>query len=89
MLAVLIPLALLAGSGDVNGDGKINVADIVEIINYLNGHPSENFNAYEADTNNNGHVDEGDVRVLSYIITETPYLTAEKREDPKFRSTLI
>ena len=26
----LLPMALLAGSGDVNDDGKINVADIVE-----------------------------------------------------------
>ena len=30
--------------GDANGDGKINVADVVEVVNYLNGNPSERFN---------------------------------------------
>ena len=54
----------MAGSGDVNGDGKINVADIMEIINYLNGNPSENFNTTEADVNNDGTVDENDIREL-------------------------
>jgi hypothetical protein len=64
-LAVLLPLALLAGSGDVNGDGKVNVADIVEIINYLNGHPSEKFNLAEADVNNDGMVDKADAKLIA------------------------
>ena len=37
-MACLLPVALLAGSGDVNGDGKIDVADIVALINYLDNH---------------------------------------------------
>lgn len=63
-LASLLPISLLAGSGDVNGDGKVNVADIVEIINYLKGNPSEDFNLDEADLNNDGIVDENDIREL-------------------------
>ena len=51
-----LPLGLLAGSGDVNGDGKINVADVVEIVNYLQGHPSDQFNLDEADVNYDAHI---------------------------------
>ena len=64
----LLPIALLAGSGDVNGDGKVNVADIVEIINYLNGHPSETFNFAEADANNDGYMTIEDVDALKNVI---------------------
>lgn len=70
MLAVLLPLALLAGSGDVNGDGKVNVADIVEIINYLNGHPSDKFIYAEADANNDGTVNETDAKLIASKIMD-------------------
>lgn len=30
--------------GDANGDGKVDVADIVEIVNFINDISSENFN---------------------------------------------
>ena len=64
----LAPIALLAGSGDANGDGKVNVADIVEIISYLNGNPSGSFNATEADISGNGKVDANDVNILKEVI---------------------
>ena len=64
-LVVLLPLGLLAGSGDVNGDGRINVADIVELVNYLKGNSSEKFNIDEADVNNDGTIDNDDVEALS------------------------
>lgn len=64
-LAVLLPLGLLAGSGDVNGDGKVNVVDIIELINYLKGNPSEKFNILQADVNLSGSVDEYDVESLT------------------------
>ena len=68
LLLCLVPVALLAGSGDVNGDGKVNVADIVEIVNYLNGNPSDTFNATEADISGNGRVDATDIKILREVI---------------------
>lgn len=67
-LAVLLPLGLLAGSGDVNGDGKINIADIVELVNHLRGNTSEKFIFDEADANNDGNVDENDVHAIAELI---------------------
>lgn len=77
----LLPLALLAGSGDVNGDGKINVADIVELVRYLNGNPSGKFIYAEADVNNDGMVNETDAETLGDKIVglyqEKPYMRAD------------
>ena len=68
LVACLMPICLIAGSGDVNGDGNFNAADIVELLNHLNGKPTKNFNVSEADVNNDGVVDENDVAALSYTI---------------------
>ena len=68
ILICLIPISLLAGSGDVNGDKKVNVADIVEIVNYLRGTPSDNFNATEADVSGNGKVDDTDIKIINEVI---------------------
>lgn len=67
-LLCLFPIALLAGSGDANGDGKVNVADIVEIVNYLHGTTTEKFNIIEADISGNGKVDDTDVKILQEVI---------------------
>lgn len=66
---MLLPICLIAGSGDVNGDGKVNVTDIVELLNYLNGKPTKNYNASEADANNDGVVDKNDVKAIANIIS--------------------
>ena len=68
LVACLMPICLLAGSGDVNGDGKVNVADIVELLNHLNGNPTKNFNASEADANNDGVIDKNDVVAIADIV---------------------
>lgn len=68
LMLCLAPIALLAGSGDANGDGKVDVADIVEIINYINGNQSDRFNATEADISGNGKVDANDVKILKEVI---------------------
>lgn len=43
--------------GDINGDGLINVADVVEITNYIKGSPTAKFNFDRADSNSDGKVD--------------------------------
>lgn len=68
LLLCVISLGLYAGSGDVNGDGKINAADIVELVNYLNSNPSGSFIETAADVNEDGNVDSKDVDVLSNVI---------------------
>ena len=50
-----------AGSGDLNGDGRLDVDDIMAIIDLLiNGLPAP----IEADCNNDGHVDIDDVAAI-------------------------
>ncbi len=66
LLAIcLLPLGLLAGAGDVNGDGKVDVADLVELINYRRGQASEHFNLEAADANHDGTVDDKDIEALA------------------------
>ena len=68
LLACALPFALLAGSGDANNDEKVNAADIVEIVNYLNGTPSDKFNFDKADISGNGKVNEIDIKILEEVI---------------------
>lgn len=50
---------------DVNNDSYLNALDILEIINYIAGHPSEAFVFDAADANNDGKVDIADLIMLS------------------------
>ncbi len=79
-MACLLPVALLAGSGDVNGDGKIDVADIVELLNYLDQHASEKFVADEADVNSDGSITYDDVDIMRKAIMIEPFLIAGPKE---------
>ena len=67
-LACALPIALLAGSGDANSDEKVDVADIVEIVNYLKGTPSDNFDFDKADISGNRKVNEIDIKILEEVI---------------------
>ena len=69
-MAVLLPIGIMAGSGDVNDDGKVDILDIVELVNYLNNNPSENFKEDEADVNKDSQIDEKDVELLAKKILE-------------------
>ena len=60
-LACFLPVALLAGSGDVNGDGKIDEKDIKLIAEYIMGKSPANFNKDEADVNEDGIVNAIDI----------------------------
>ena len=54
--------------GDANGDGTIDVTDIVGIANKILGRPSESFDAVAADVDGDGSVDVTDIVVLANII---------------------
>ena len=54
--------------GDANGDGVVNVADIVEAVNAKAGHPSVSFNMYNADLDGSGTITEADIKAIMNII---------------------
>jgi hypothetical protein len=54
--------------GDANGDGNVNVSDIVEMVNYILGNPSDKFNKVAADVNNDGQVNVTDIVSVVNII---------------------
>lgn len=54
--------------GDANGDGVVDVADVVAIVNKILEKPSENFNEEAADINGDGVIDVSDVVSVVNII---------------------
>ena len=54
--------------GDANGDSEVNVADIVEIVNFILGKPSAKFLETAADLNGDGEVNVSDIVKLVSII---------------------
>lgn len=57
--------------GDANGDGEVNVSDIVEIVNYIMGKPSANFVQAAADLNGDGEINVTDIVKVVSIIMDT------------------
>jgi hypothetical protein len=55
-------------SGDVNGDGLVNVTDIVATVNYIMEKPSDGFNKEAADLNGDGEVNVTDIVKMVTII---------------------
>ena len=52
--------------GDVNGDGYVNLEDLVILARYLEGERNfERFDMKAADLNGNGVIDSGDLRILT------------------------
>ena len=54
--------------GDANGDGVVDVADVVAIVNYILNKPGESFNEKAADVNDDGVIDVADVVAVVNII---------------------
>ena len=54
--------------GDANGDGAVNAADIVEVVNYIMGSPSAIFDNKAADVNGDGAVNAADIVEIVNII---------------------
>lgn len=57
-----------AQRGDANGDGTVNAADIVEVVNYIMGNESDGFIMLTADANNDGKVNAADIVVIVNMI---------------------
>lgn len=57
--------------GDANGDGLVNAADIVEVVNAINGKESANFKHSNADMNKNGIIDKTDIDMIVICIFAT------------------
>ena len=54
--------------GDANGDGTVNAADIVEVVNYIMNKPSWLFDASAADVNGDGVINAADIVEMVKII---------------------
>jgi hypothetical protein len=54
--------------GDANGDGVVDEKDIVEIVNFLMGKPSEKFNKIAADANGDNVVNAADIVTIVNIL---------------------
>ncbi len=54
--------------GDANGDGVVNVTDIVATVNYIMNKPSDDFNKVAADVNQDGEVNVTDIVGMVNII---------------------
>ena len=62
-------------AGDVNGDGDVDIADAVCIVNYVVGKPNTTFIAKAADVNGDGDVDIADaVRIVNLVVGKIPSL---------------
>ena len=65
--------------GDVNGDGEMDVVDVVDIARYVVGTPAETFVQILADINNNGDVNLGDaVSLVNMIAGDQNFVKAQR-----------
>ena len=55
-------------TGDVNHDGKVDVADVTTLVDYILGNTPQGFNASNCDVNNDTKIDVSDVTSLVDII---------------------
>ena len=61
--------AMIQQKGDVNGDGDVDIADAVCIVNYVVGKPNTTFIEAAADANGDGDIDIADaVHIVNYVV---------------------
>lgn len=61
--------------GDVNGDGDVDIADAVCIVNYVVSKPNTSFNEAAADVNGDGDIDIADaVHIVNLVVGKIPAL---------------
>ena len=67
-------------NGDVNGDGDVDIADAVCIVNHVVGKPNTTFNASAADVNGDGDIDIADaVRIVNLVVGKIQSLSRSSR----------
>ena len=74
-----------ANVGDVNGDGYIDVVDIMGIVNYILGESHSSFEANAADVNGDGYIDVVDImglvnKILGNDSSSAKFLRNQMRE---------
>ena len=74
-----------ANVGDVNGDGYIDVVDIMGIVNYILGESHSSFEANAADVNGDGYIDVVDImglvnKILGNASSSAKFLRNQMRE---------
>jgi hypothetical protein len=55
-------------TGDVNHDGKVDVADVTTLVDHILGNTPQGFNPNNCDVNNDSKIDVSDVTSLVDII---------------------
>lgn len=62
-------------AGDVNGDGRITVTDVMMMVNYITGRDMTglSFSEYAADPNRDNRISVTDVMIVVKIILGTPW----------------
>ena len=72
-IANVSPIAKVASASlaalDVNGDGVLNVGDIVDIVRFVRGNARADFQKSKADVNGDGEVNLEDAKLLSVALT--------------------
>lgn len=67
--------------GDINGDGKINVTDIVKVAAYLKGYKKLNDEEIKAaDVDGNGELNQDDITLMSLRIKNKKLFPSETRK---------
>ena len=62
--------------GDANGDGSVDIADAVAIVNYVVSKPNTTFNVAAADANGDNEVDIADaVHIVNFVVGKIPALS--------------
>ncbi len=67
IVAIMDPFVGIT-KGDANGDGTVDVADVVAIVNKILEKPGDNFDEKAADVNGDGVIDVSDVVAVVNII---------------------
>lgn len=76
-----------AMAGDVNGDRRLTVTDVVDCINYLLGAPHESFNETIADVNADGKITMGDAVLIIDLVMKADLDDVEAASSRRLHSS--